>query len=148
MSPLKNYTTTVAVEKTVSEITGILATHKARSIQLDYDADGMIEAISFWIETPNGAMSFRLPANVESVERVLKKQAALRQVPRSQTTQAQARRVAWRIIKDWLDAQMAILETEMVKFEQIFLPYAVMRDGKYLFDHIMSGHLLTEGKEE
>lgn len=146
--PLKNYTTSVAVEKTVSEITGILVTHKARSIQLDYDADGMIEAISFWIETPRGDMSFRLPTNVEAVERVLKKQAGLGQVPRSQTTPAQARRVAWRIIKDWLDAQMAILETEMVKFEQIFLPYAVMRDGQYLFDHIMSGRLLTEGKEE
>jgi len=35
-----------------------------------------------------------------------------------------ARRVGWRIIKDWTDSQMAILETQMVKIQEIFLPYA------------------------
>ena len=35
----------------------------------------------------------------------------------------QAYRTAWRIIKDWVDAQMALLETEMVDFEEVFMPY-------------------------
>jgi hypothetical protein len=37
--------------------------------------------------------------------------------------QDQARRTAWRILKDWIQAQMALLETNMVEMEEIFPPY-------------------------
>ena len=39
-----------------------------------------------------------------------------------------ASRVAWRILKDWVKAQMAILETEMVDLQEIFLPYMVSQN--------------------
>ena len=32
---------------------------------------------------------------------------------------------------------MAILETQMVKMEQIFLPYMIMRNGKTLFEDMV-----------
>ena len=35
----------------------------------------------------------------------------------------QATRVGWRIIKDWLEAQLALFFLQMVKIEEIFLPY-------------------------
>ena len=34
----------------------------------------------------------------------------------------QANRTAWRIIKEWILAQMALIETEMVSVEEVFLP--------------------------
>ena len=44
---------------------------------------------------------------------------------------------------------MAILETQMVKMEQIFLPYMVMRDGKTLFEGMVkTGFKLLGGKIE
>ena len=57
-------------------------------------------------------------------------------------------RVAWRIIKDWVEAQMALLETEMVKIEQIFLPYIITKDGKTVYE-IMAGlnFQLPEGRD-
>ena len=34
----------------------------------------------------------------------------------------QAIRTSWRILKDWVEAQMALLETGMVTMDEIFLP--------------------------
>jgi hypothetical protein len=64
--------------------------------------------------------------------------------------QAQAVRTAWRIVKDWTEAQLAIIETRMVTTEQVFLPYAVMRGGKTLYEHIQTNphFLLGPGTEE
>lgn len=59
----------------------------------------------------------------------------------------QAVRVGWRIIRDWVRAQCAIIESEMVTLEQVFLPY--MGSGDKSFYEIMEEKrfYLTEGKE-
>lgn len=49
-------------------------------------------------------------------------------------TYEQAERVAWRIIKDWIEAQMAILESKQVVFEEIFLPYMLNNKGQTFFE--------------
>ena len=33
--------------------------------------------------------------------------------------------ITWRILKDWVEAQMALLETGMVTMDESFLPYMV-----------------------
>ena len=60
---------------------------------------------------------------------------------------AQAVRVAWRIVKDWVEAQMALVETQMVTTAEVFLPYAVMKDGRTLAQHAAADpkFLLGEG---
>ena len=69
-------------------------------------------------------------------------------VPRRLVSQPQAVRVAWRIVRNWVEAQLAIIETRMVKTEQVFLPYAVTRDGKTLYEHVEKNpqFLLGDGK--
>jgi hypothetical protein len=43
---------------------------------------------------------------------------------------------------------MAILETDMVRLEQIFLPYMITPDGKTLYENMVDkGFYLTEGKD-
>ena len=49
---------------------------------------------------------------------------------------AQARRTAWANIRDWLDAQMALIETGQVKLEEVFLPYMTDTTGKTLYERI------------
>jgi hypothetical protein len=44
----------------------------------------------------------------------------------------QATRVAWRILKDWIEAQLALIQTGMVSVEQVFLPFAQSSSGKTL----------------
>ena len=116
--PILNYTTKVDVHISLGEIQGQLAKHGARRIVTDYDDSGEVTSISFIIDTPNGMNAVRLPANVEAVKKVLENQKV-------KCDMVQARRVAWRILKDWVLAQMAILESAMVTMDQIFLPYMV-----------------------
>lgn len=119
--PLLNYTTKIDVFTTLGQIQGMLVKNGAKKILQEYNDDGQISAVSFQINTPQGLQAVRLPANVEAVQRVLTKQKV-------KCDYAQAERVAWRIVKDWVEAQMAILESEMVTLAEIFLPY--MTDGK------------------
>ncbi len=125
--PIKNYTTKISVERTLGEIHGNLAVHGARKVMFDYDDTGKIEAVCFSVMTPNGECGYRLPANVDATHRVLHEQGV-------KCDREQAARVAWRIVKDWVDAQLAILETEMVSFDEIFLPYMIAdRNGATLY---------------
>lgn len=61
----------------------------------------------------------------------------------------QSERVAWRIIKDWVETQMAILESEMVQMDEIFLPYMLNSKGQTVFEAYQSQQLwLGEGGEK
>src|SRR3990167_10430966 len=104
--PLLNYTTQIQASKTVSEITNILVAHHAHSILTNYGQDGQIESLSFEVDTPHGVASIRLPVDPDAVLRVMSKYGS--RVPKRLQCKAQAIRVAWRIIKDWVEAQMAI----------------------------------------
>jgi len=143
--PIANYSTTVDALKTVGEIQGILVAHGARSILMNYGKDGSIESLSFIVETPYGDMPIRLPIDARAVLKVLEEQGA----PPRYANYRQAVRIAWRIVKDWVRAQMAILETEMVKMEQIFLPYMITKNNQTLYESMVDrGFYLTEGKKD
>ena len=81
---------------------------------------------------------FTLPCNVEGVLRVLKRQS---KVPRSACTMAQAQRVAWRIIKDWCAAQLAIIEAGQATMAEVFLPYLQTPTGQTLYQALETGNL-------
>ena|SRR3990167_2110395 len=132
---LFTYTTSIEPQTTIAEITENLANHGARAVMSNYTNDGKIEALSFQIATPEGrVMSIKLPCNPQPVFEVLKKQYSEGKISRSFVEEHQALRVAWRIVKYWVEAQMALLETQMVKMEQIFLPYAIVKNGRTLFE--------------
>ena len=45
--------------------------------------------------------------------------------------------MAWRIIKDWIEAQLAIVEAEQAEMVEVFLPYAQNpATGKTLFEQL------------
>ena len=136
--PLLNYTTKVNVYTTLGEIQAQLVTHGAKKIMQDYDDQGRISALTFLIDTPSGMRGIRLPANVDAVNKVLAKQKV-------KCDREQAERVAWRIVKDWVEAQMAILESEMVQMDEIFLPYMVNNSGQTLFQAYRNNQLALEG---
>ena len=136
--PLLNYTTKVDIYTTLGAIQGQLVKHGAKKIVQDYDDQGRIVSLSFLIETPAGVRGIRLPANVDAVHTVLARQKV-------KCDREQAERVAWRIVKDWVEAQMAILESEMVQMDEIFLPYMVNDKGQTFFAAYRDNQLRLEG---
>lgn len=135
--PLLNYTTKVDVYTTIGNIQGQLVKHDAKKIMQDYDDDGHIMALAFMVDTPAGPRGIRLPANVDAVHAVLIRQKV-------KCDREQAERVAWRIVKDWAEAQMAILESEMVQMDEIFLPYMMSHEGKTLYQAYQENQLMLE----
>lgn len=137
---IKNYSTAIAVDKTVGEIEKILSIHGAKKVMKEYGPDGVICMLAFTINTPNGEMPVKLPARVERMEGVFKVLVSHHKLPKSYWgNREQAARTAWRTIKDWVDAQMALVEVEMVKVEEIFLPYVYSQEfGQTLFEAIES----------
>ena len=132
--PIKNYTTTVPAAQSVAEIVGALAAHGATRIQSDYDA-GRPVSIAFVIDTPAGLRAFRLPSSADRVKAVMLRQKV-------KTDDAKAERVAWRILRDWVLSQMAILETEMVTMDEVMLPYMVDDMGRTVYELYQSRQLL------
>lgn len=153
---LKNYTTEVPALKSIGEIQGKLVAAGATDISMRYGSDKQPVAMSFVIKTAHGTLPFRLPANIPAVEKIL---AGMRARPPEtwhhdyekvmDRIHAQAARVAWRILRDWVDAQLAIIETEMVQLEEVFLPYMLVKEETTLFQVMEGkGYMLTKGGSE
>lgn len=136
--PLLNYTTKIDVYTTIGAIQGCLVKHGARQIMQDYDEKGQPQALCFTIETQFGIRGIKLPANVDAVHKVLVKQKV-------KCDREQAERVAWRILKDWVESQMAILESQMVQMDEIFLPYMINQSGASIYELYSNNQLMLEG---
>ena len=127
-----NYTTSINAGKTVGEIQQMLANAGAQSVSIEYDDEAMPSALTFTITFLGKPMPFKVPCNSEGVYQSLCRSS---KVPKSQKTIAQARRVAWRIIKDWTEAQLAIVESQQAQMAEAFMPYALdASTGQTMFE--------------
>jgi len=128
--PLLNYTTSVPVSRTLGQVQALLVQAGATRIMVEYDTDRRPSDVAFRVATPHGDRDFVLPVNACRVEAVL----AREKVERRYSTPEHAERVAWRIVKDWLEAQLAIIRTEMVTLDQVMLPYMAGDNGQTIYD--------------
>lgn len=120
-----NYSSTVQSVKTAGEVVAILAKHGASSVITTY-ADGVPTGVGFQIATDHGPRDYQLPVNVDGVEAAIKTQIRKRQIPPRYAGRAQAERTAWRIVKDWIEAQLAVIEAGQAKLDEVMLPYMLM----------------------
>jgi predicted DNA-binding transcriptional regulator AlpA len=110
------------------EVQALLAEHGASGVATMYDA-GKPMGLSFVLPTSAGDRTFTLPVLVDGVERQLQEVS-----DRRYRTREQAERVAWRVIKDWVEAQVALIEAGMATLEQIMLPYLQVEPGRTLYE--------------
>lgn len=145
---LLNYTTTVEAARTADQIEQILVRHKATAILKLYDSHGNLEALSFRVPTARGEVGVKLPVHPDAVLKIMQREynesARRRVVPKRE----QAVRVAWRIVKDWVEAQMALIETEMVTIDQVLLPYIETSSGKTVYQLFTERQPLLLGQGE
>ena len=140
-----NYTTSVDSFKTVSEIEYILMKHNAKSIMKNYDGES-ITGLSFLIDTGMQQVPVRLPVKIDECLEDLKreKQKGTKNI---KATREQAERVAWRILKDWVEAQMALLDINMVQLQEIFLPYIELPSGNTIYQTLEQKQFMIESGE-
>lgn len=141
--PIKNYTTEVPANRSIEEIQSALVRHGAKGVLYEYEeGTGRIAALKFLLSVKGSDVGFALPVNWRLFQAVLKEQNVSRCKDENYVY-----RVAWRNIRDWVLAQLALYETQMVTIPQVFLPFAVGRKGKTLYEEVEGGtFMLGDGK--
>jgi uncharacterized protein YceK len=143
--PILNYTTTISAHKTVGEIQEILAKAGAMAVSIDYGPEYQPEALMFLIRVRDVPVSFRLPSRWQGVYKRLLNDP---KVPRAQRNEEQARRVAWRIVKDWCEAQLAIVDAGQAMLAEVFLPYAITQSGATIYQVFENNQKLLMAGEQ
>jgi len=140
---LKNYTSEVPVHQTIHRIEQVLIRCGVSGIMKEYlGTNGEIGAITFQIETPTGKLTIRLPANKEQAlealwgdyvgDDLLNSNGTIstnrKKKKRRKDFAEQAERTAWKIIQDWVEVQLSMIQMKQADYLQVFLPYVY--DGK------------------
>jgi hypothetical protein len=139
---IANYTTKIAARRSVQEIQDMLARQGAQGVLTEFEG-GKPTALSFRIQVAHGqVVAFRLPSNTPGVLAAMRGDKS---IPKQYLNPEQAERVAWRITRDWVRAQLAIIEAGLARLDQVMLPYAVTPTGETLGELFerRGGHLLA-----
>ena len=136
--PILNYTTTIDAHRTVTDVQRLLARHGARAIMVEYDQAGSPTGLAFEITRGDRPLRYRLPCRQEALLRLLRNDPGVRP---AQRTPAQALRVAWRILLNWCEVQMVLIDAEMASVDEVFMPYALV-ENQTIYDRWSSTLLL------
>ncbi len=121
---IKNYTSSVSVARSISYIEQKLTQNGANKILKEYGPTGRIDCICFSIQIEGRDIHFKLPARVDRCEQTLRNNLSKRARPETlKKIPAQAERTAWKILSDWVEIQMAMIELAQVEVLEVFLPY-------------------------
>lgn len=118
--PILNYHTKISAEQTIAEIQRMLAQNGANAVMTEYGPESTVSAVSFRLEHQGVQVSFRLPANIDPIYVLVQRHGDR---PKHRTRE-HATKVAWRIIRQWIEAQLAIVQCEQVEMVEAFLPFA------------------------
>jgi hypothetical protein len=124
MKTLFMETTKIPVGQTVSQIQRILGEYGACAVMTEYK-DKEVTAVCFKVMFLDRDIPFRLPCRWEAVYKSILDRPRKRMLGSEEVLawQDQSKRIAWRQILRWVEAQMALVETNMVKVHEVFLPY-------------------------
>lgn len=133
MKKLFMETTSITEEKTIAQIQQTLSQYGVTAMLTEY-ASGKVESLSFKLRVDGHEIPFKMPCRWRAVAALLNKKRGL--APTAPYVEDRARRVAWRQVFRWIQAQCAMIETGMVKIEEVFLPYMQMRSGVTFYEQV------------
>lgn len=121
-------TTNIPPEKTVLEIQMKLSEYGAKQILTEYDDEGVIHQISFIINVSGKSVAFKLPCRTDAVyETMVKRRKNTIQDSKIRNKfKENAKKIAWRQLLRWVEAQLALVDTGMAQVQEVFLAYAQM----------------------
>lgn len=117
---LANYTTTVSVLDTLSEIESLLSQFGANEISKQYEG-GKPVGIDFIVKLDGFPLQFRLPIDVNATHKILRQN----RLKAAWKKPEHAEKVSWRIMRDWIRVQLAMVEMKQADMAQVFMPYAI-----------------------
>lgn len=138
---MKNYTTGIAVEKTVMEIEQLLVKFGAEGIYKDYKGT-RIAGLMFFLRKNGQKIPFKIPMKTDKMRNVVMKLVQEGKLPRKFNEEPlrteQGERIGWRVCKDWIHSQLSLMEMEFADSVELFLPYAYnMAEDKTMYQKFL-----------
>jgi hypothetical protein len=133
--PLLKYTTEVEAARSIGEIMGILTEMDAQQITVTYQGQQRLPiALEFKVDTVHGLRSFRLPARLDGVLEILQASYDNGSRKHGRPTLERAANVAWRILKAWAEAQLALVQIGLASTDEIMLPYMLVSAERTVYE--------------
>ena len=139
-------TTEITPDKTIHEIEAVLVRYKAQAILKEYGPEGEIAAVAFRYRTSEGDIPFRLPCRWPAIAEYLRLRAKVSDYDwkssyessrkRRASIETKARRVAWRQVLRWIEAQLAFVDSGMVEVQEVFMSYAQISATQTMYEAI------------
>jgi hypothetical protein len=134
-----NYTTKIPARATAQECFDLLSEAGAETVAIRLAAKVPV-GLSFRLLVPGPSgqpepRNFDLPVNIDGMERRLGRSGVFAglhiSVAQRQhlSSREHATDVGWRVLRDWLEAQLAMIAAEMATLDEIMLPYLVLDAG-------------------
>lgn len=150
---LKNYTSDVPVSESIRRIETVLLKCGVTGIMKEYAANQKIVAITFRVtDASDRSWMIRIPAKEkEAVDALFLDYAAgdpiskdgrllgtwtQRKKKQRKDFVSQGERTAWRIMKDWVEVQMSMIQLKQADVMEVFLPYVF--DGRRTYYQSLS----------
>lgn len=152
---LKNYTSEVPVSVTLHRIEQVLIKCGVSGITKEYGPQGEVVAVRFHVRQDANLpeVTVRLPADKERAlnalwldyaagDKLTQDGQALawnaRKKRRRGDFAQQAERTAWRLVQDWVEVQMSMIQLNQAETMEVFLPY--IWDGQQtVYSRLKSG---------
>lgn len=145
---VKNYTSQVPVNRSVQHIEDRLVKHGAKNILKLYD-NKKLTGVAFIVSVNQKDIPFRLPARIDRVEKQLRSTIKRPRTGTMDRIVQQAERTAWRLLADWVDVQISLIELDQVELIEVFMPYIYDHTSDQTFFEKMkaSGFKLLENRK-
>lgn len=135
-------TTAIPPERTAAEIHTLLVTAGARQVLTEYNDRREITGIHFVMNISGQAIPFKMPVRTEPlldhfIRRARKGGHYLSQ-QKTEDLKQKAKRVAWRQLLRWIEAQLAFIDAGMAEPAEIFMPYLQVSATETLYQRAVN----------
>jgi hypothetical protein len=135
---LRNYTSEVPVSQTIYRIEQVLIKCGVLGISKEYTGvKGEVSAIMFHIKDNGKDFTVRLPANKDQAQDALfinyadgsdlsadgQRVVSSHKKKRRSDFAQQAERTAWKIVQEWVEIQMSMIQMKQAESLEVFMPY-------------------------
>lgn len=121
---IKNYTSSVSIEKSVNMIEHRLVSAGATNISKSYGGEPKrLQGIVFQINVNGYPQLFKLPCRDEAVYTVLMSEVRKPRPDTMKRIREQSGRTAWKLLADWVDIQVSLIKLQQIELVEVFLPY-------------------------
>lgn len=143
---IKNYTSGVPAIKSIQHIEKRLLEYGAKKFLKDYGSDSKLLSISFMLFIDGREIPFRIPSNVEGCKKILLASIKHLRNGTAQRIEEQAERTAWKVIADWIDIQISLVELGYSDMLERFLAnvYDYSKEESF-YERVKESHLKMLG---